>query len=257
MKKIFLEFLSFTLLCITPLTGAESKRSDAEYSIRFTWWKSPEKTETYYILVGNNYTAINASVMSFTQPIKHKGESIISLSKKVYSKDNNGKPVTTYEPAMNINLDNAGSKDVGVILLPGSKPGVIFHQLLNLSEQEFPYGSFYIVNFSKTKIIASLNGLIIKTNPGQRAKSGTYKERTIIDLVVSGQNSEGSLTPITNSQIVLNNTFRNLFFVSEKETNGNKSFIVKTIIDSNPTPEESTQKTGDKKGETDSSKGKK
>lgn len=242
MKKLILTSICLLSIGLQYLVAADSKNKDkeqpqgTEYSVRFTWWTSPQKRETYYITSGKEHLPVSAPVMSFTAPIKYSGESPLILNRRVEGKNSEGKPVVTYEPVITVDLEKAGSKEAGVILISNPQNGSIFQQILNLSQDEIPYGSFYLVNFSKAKIAATLNGDAIKAGPGQKAKSTSFKDQTSIELSVVGQNKDGATLSITNSQIALDADTRILYFVGEKTLNGVTSYNVKTILDSNPNP---------------------
>lgn len=256
MKKLILASLCLLSLGLQHLVAADSKNKEkekpqgTEYSVRFTWWASPQKRETYYVASGKDYLPISPGVMSFHRPIKYVGDPALTLNRKIIGKDSEGKPVTTYEPVITVDLEKAGSKEVGVILFSNPQNGAIFQQLLNLSEEEVPYGSFYLVNFSKTKIAATLNGAAIKAGPGQKVKSTSFKDQTSIELSVVGQNKDGATLSITNSQIALDADTRILYFVGEKTLNGVTSYNVKTILDSNPNPAGTEAKPSEEKAKS-------
>lgn len=250
-------------LDLQHLSAADNKNKEKEKpkdtgcSVQFTWWTSPQKRETYYITNGKEHLPVSAPVMAFTAPINYTGEPPLVLNRKIEGKDSEGKPVTTYEPAITVEIQKAGSKNVGVILISNPQNGSVFQQLLNLSEEEIPYGSFYLVNFSKAKIAASLNGAVIKAGPGQKAKSTSFNEQTSIELSVVGQKSDGEAVSITNSQIALDADTRILYFVGEKTIEGVSSYNVKTILDSNPNPAGSEAKTSEDKTKSDKGAAKK
>ena len=256
MKKLILTSLCILSSSVQHLAAADSKKKEkeksdgTEYTVQFTWWASPQKRETYYITSGKDHLSVSAPVMSFTAPIKFTGEPPLVLTRKIEGKDSEGKPVITYEPAMSVELEKAGSKNVGVILISNPQNGAIFQQLLNMSEEEIPYGSFYLVNFSKAKIAATLNGATIKAGPGQKVKSASFKDQTSIELSVVGQKSDGSVVSITNSQIALDGDTRILYFVGEKNIEGVTSYNVKTILDSNPNPAGTETKPSEEKSKS-------
>ena len=251
MKKIVVFYICFIGLGLQYLNAADNqskpKSQELGYNVRFTWWTSPQKKEIYFITSGRNHIQVNPGVMSFTQPINYVGESALVLNRKVETKDSKGNTVINYEPVTSIDLEKAGSKEVGVILVSNPKNGAISHQIFNLSEDEVPYGCFYLVNFSKAKITGTLNASTIKAVPGQRTKSPIFKARSSIELSVVGENNEGKLIQITNSQIALDNELRILYFISEKKIEGVTTYVVKTILDSNPNPKATESKPTDEK----------
>jgi hypothetical protein len=260
MKKLILFSLCVLALGLQRLGAADNKNKekdkpkDTGCSVQFTWWTSPQKRETYYITNGKEHLPVSAPVMAFTAPINYTGEPPLVLTRKIEGKDSEGKPVITYEPAITVEIEKVGSKNVGVILFSNPQNGSVFQQLLNLSAEAIPYGSFYLVNFSKAKIAATLNGATIKAGPGQKAKSDSFKEQTSIELSVVGQKSDGALVSITNSQIALDGDTRILYFVGEKNIEGVTSYNVKTILDSNPNPPAPEAKTSEDKTKSDKSK---
>jgi hypothetical protein len=260
MKKLIIFSLCGLALGLSHLDAADNKNKekdntkDTGYSVQLTWWASPQKRETYYISNGKDHLAVNPPVMSFTAPIHYMGEPPLVLTRKIEGKDSQGKPVITYEPAITVEIEKAGSKNVGVILFSNPQNGAIFQQFLNLSADAIPYGSFYLVNFSKAKIAATLNGATIKAGPGQKAKSDSFKEQNSIELSVVGQKSDGEVVSITNSQIALDSDTRILYFVGEKTIEGVTSYNVKTILDSNPNPPAPDAKTSEDKAKSDKSK---
>lgn len=251
MKKLIIFLLCVLTLGHLPLNAADKqskpKPEELGYNVRFTWWTSPQKKEIYYVTSGRNHIQVNPGVMSFTQPINYIGESSLILNRKVETKDSKGNIVINYEPVIAIDLEKAGSKDVGIILISNPQNGAISHQIFNLSEDEIPYGCFYLVNFSKAKITGTLNGSTIKAVPGQRVKSPIFKTRSSIELSVVGENNEGKLIQITNSQIALDGELRFLYFVAEKKIEGGTTYVVKTILDSNPNPKAAESKQAEEK----------
>jgi hypothetical protein len=251
MKKLIFLCVCLWTLNLQHLAAADNqskpKSQELGYNVRFTWWTSPSKKEIYYVTSGRNHIQVNPGVMSFTQPVNYVGESSLILNRKLETKDSKGNPIITYEPVITIDLEKAGSKEVGIILISNPKNGAISHQIFNLSEDEIPYGCFYLVNFSKAKITGTLNASTIKAVPGQRVKSPIFKAQTSIELSVVGENNEGKLIQITNSQIALDSELRFLYFVAEKRIEGVTTYVVKTILDSNPNPKADENKPVDEK----------
>jgi len=247
-----------TLFCICSINFSELRASDVRtnnlgVSIRFTWWRLPEKADIFYITSGKEHIMVNPGVLSFTKPINYVGGTLLSLSKKVESKDSEGKPIITYVPTVSIDLEKVRSSEVGIILIPNQKSDAIYYQLLNLSEEEFPYGSLYLVNFTKTKISASLNGTILRANQGEKVKSMTFKENTIIDLLINGQDKEGNVVTIASSEIILDSSFRRLYLVGEKPVEGTTVYNIKSIVDTKPNNKEApSDKTNEKSLNIDS-----
>lgn len=251
--KMFLRVITIYLLGISCVSAVDKNQASEAYSLRLTWWIPPKIQGPIFIIPGAGQSkepiSVACGIMEFSGAISYSGGPNLILAQRVESVNTEGKPVITYERVAEVNLANAGSKEIGIILTQNPKTGAITNRLLNLNDKEFPYGTFSLINFSKAKATANVNGTIIKANPGQKIVSAAFNSRSIVEVAIKVQPSEQEAIEVTNAEIVLDSTARVIYFLSESNLGGETDYSSKCIRDSAPPPAKSpTPSEGKDKG---------
>lgn len=250
MKKFILSSFCLLFLGLSCLAADNPKKTKPEapkkseekaaYILRFTWTAQPKGQTELYITSGGEHIAVDPGVMDFTQPIKYTGGSVLTLSRKTEGTGGDGQPAAAYERILDVNLSSVNGKEIGVILIPNRVNGAIASRLLNFNAKDFPYGTISLINFSKIKAAVGINETKLVAAPEQKVQSSIFNSETEIELSVSGTGKEGERISICNAQVIIDNSLRLIYFLSEKTIEGETSYSVKSIHDSNPNPSGAT-----------------
>ena len=263
-----LRYYFTAILCLlagiaTAATKSKDKEAPGEepINIRFAWWEMPKNVPELYILSGKEKLRVGAYQMAMSGSVKYTGPHTVELVRKVASTevDKNGKPVFTYLPFLSINLDDVKSKEVAVLLFPNEEKGTCQFKLFDFSNEAFPAGSFYLINYSKAKLDCSVDGKTFSALPGQKTQCPTiFNERVAAYVAIGVTEPDGTKNLILSTKLIFSKYFRKLYFVTEKKVEDRKEYVIHCIDDASIISETSDSSSGDssdvKKGKSSSEK---
>lgn len=225
----------------TAATKSKDKETPGEepINIRFAWWEMPKNVPELYIISGKDKLPVSAYQMAVSNPVKYTGPHTAELVRKVASTevDKDGKPVFTYLPFLSINLDELKSKEIAVLLFPNEEKGTCQFKLFDFSNEAFPAGSFYLINYSKAKLDCSVDGKTFSALPGQKTQCPTiFNERVAAFVAIGVTEPDGTKNLIVSTKLIFGKFFRKLYFVTEKKVEDRKEYIVHCIEDASVLP---------------------
>jgi hypothetical protein len=217
-------------------------KEENNYNIRFAWWEQPAVAPDLYVLSGNKYISVSPRNMSMSPGVELNCQEKLELLRKLVSveKDNNGRPKESYEVYTTINLTQADSHDIGVLLIHNKQKNVAGSRVFDFSARGFPYGSFIAVNFSASKIACIVDGnnfVIMPKGFGRSPK--LFTERTVASVGMIATDASGVENQIVSTKIVFNQAIRTLYFVLPTE--GINKYDVRCLIDVDSTPAKSSE----------------
>jgi len=231
----------------------KSAKEDKSYVLRFAWWELPEKIPDLYILSGNKYLSVGPRHMSMSNEVSLNSEGSIDLLQKLVSqeKDNNGRPKESYEVYTSINLSQVDSRDLGILLAPNKQKNVVGARVFDFSSRGFPYGSFIVVNLTRSKIACTVDDSNFVVTPnGFNRSPKLFTQRTVASVGMIATDPSGVENQIVSTKAVFNHLFRTLYFIIPRE--GANKYDVRCIIDVNS----NGSKSAESKDSSEDSKGK-
>lgn len=250
-----LRYYFTVLLCLAAsIATAENKSKDKEtpraepINIRFAWWKMPQNVPELYIVAGNEKLPVSAYEMAMSNSLKFNGQNTIEVVRKVASNEvgKDGKPIFNYLPFIVINLEEIKSKEIAVLLFPNEAKETCQFKLFDFSNEAFPAGSFYLINYSKAKLNCSVDGKNFSALPGQRTQCPTiFNERVAAFVAIDVTEPDGTKNLIVSTKLIFSKYFRKLYFVTEKKVNERKEYIVHCIEDASVLPKTDESSSGD------------
>jgi hypothetical protein len=247
-------YLTALLCLIASVAAAASKSKDKgtpeeePINIRFAWWEMPKSVPELYITSGKDRLPVNAYQMAMSGSVKYTGTHTAELLRRVATTevDKDGKPVFTYLPFLSINLDELKSKEIAVLLFPNEAKGTCQFKLFDFSNEAFPAGSFYLINYTKAKIDCIVDDKNFSALPGQKTQCPTiFDERTAAYVAIGVTQPDGTKNLIVSTKLIFSKYFRKLYFVTEKMVDERKEYVVHCIDDASVLPKTDESSSGD------------
>jgi hypothetical protein len=188
--------------------------------------------------MGRDRIPVSPNPMSLSNPIDYKGDVNAVLLKKVPTgeTEKDGKPKFTWVPYATIALSPTDT-DLGVLLIPNETDDSCITRTFDFGLEAFPYGTLKLVNFSRARIACSLDGAVFMTEPGQTGQCPKkFEERTTASIAVAALEADGQQRVLYSTKVILNKTFRTLFFIVEKNGTEDERYQSQCILDVNPYP---------------------
>jgi len=233
-----------------PAAEKESKRprraapGEVTCSLHVTWWDEPPMAEGEHlelaIQVDKTTKPFMAGQMQIGPAVEYIGPGAVTIVRKskttVEELDKKGKPVTRtiedWVPFATCVIP-AGQPEVLVLLMlvPG-KPQVMA-KAFDINPENFPFGSFHILNFSKARVGCSLGGKVFFAEPGQRAKSPVVMtQRQVVNFRLAVFETGGAQRRLYSTPIILDEQTRRLYFVTEYPGNEiEQRYDTRTLVD--------------------------
>jgi hypothetical protein len=233
-----------------PAAEKESKRprraapGEVTCSLHVTWWDEPPMAEGEHlelaIQVDKTTKPFMAGQMQIGPAVEYIGPGAVTIVRKskttVEELDKKGKPVTRtiedWVPFATCVIP-AGQPEVLVLLMlvPG-KPQVMA-KAFDINPENFPFGSFHILNFSKARVGCSLGGKVFFAEPGQRAKSPVVMtQRQVVNFRLAVFETGGAQRRLYSTPIILDERTRRLYFVTEYPGNEiEQRYDTRTLVD--------------------------
>ena len=233
--------LCFALLCLgaLPLPAADTPKVESRRcALRFAWWNFPRNVPELALQMGRERVPVSPNPMSLSNPIDYKGDVNAVLLKKVTTgeTEKDGKPKFAWVPYATIALSPTDT-DIGVLLIPNETDDTCITRTFDFGLEAFPYGTLKLVNFSRARIACSLDGAVFMTEPGQTGQCPKkFEERTTASIAVAAIEADGQQRVLYSTKVILNKTFRTLFFIVEKNGTEDERYQSQCILDVNPYP---------------------
>ena len=233
-----------------PAAEKESKRprraapGEITCSLHVTWWDEPPMAEGERLELGiqtdKEVLPVLAGQMQIGPAIEYIGQGTVTMVRKsktqVEELDKKGQPVIrtveNWVPFASCVIP-AGQSEVLVLLIfiPG-KP-LVSAKAFDINPENFPFGSFHILNFSKARVGCSLAGKVFFAEPGQRAKSPVVMtQRQVVNFRLAVFETGGAQRRLYSTPIILDERTRRLYFVTEYPGNEiEQRYDTRTLVD--------------------------
>lgn len=213
-------------------------------ALHVTWWDEPpmpdgERLELA-IQADKTYLPVLAGQMMIGPTIDYVGPAAVTIVRKTKTQveelDKKGKPVTRtvegWVPFATCTVPAGQSEVLVLLMLVPGKPLAVA-KAFDISQENFPYGSFHILNFSKARVGCSLGGKVFFAESGQRAKSPVLiSQRQVMNFRLAVFEAGGAQHRLYSTPIILDERTRRLYFVTEYPGNDiEQRYDTRTLVD--------------------------
>lgn len=247
-------YLTALLCLIAGVATAATKSKDKEVpkedptNIRFAWWEMPKNIPELFIISGKEKIPVDAYVMTMSGSVKYTRADTLEVVRRTATTelDKDGKPVFNYLPFLTINLEDLKSKEIAILLFPNNEKGTCQFKLFDFSNEAFPAGSFYLINYSKAKLDCTVDDKKFSAGPGQKTQCPTiFNERVAAFVAIGVTEPDGTKNLIVSTKLIFSKYFRKLYFVTEKMIDERKEYVVHCIEDASVLPKTDESSSGD------------
>jgi hypothetical protein len=223
-------------------TGGDARaRSQAERTcaLTITWWEDPVLAEGERLELGvqgeRDVTPINPNAMNPSGTILYEGPANVAIVRKAMLPDPSGKPgakpIEGWVPFANFVL---GENDRESLAIMFAQEGLqkVRVRAFNFNVENFPFGCFEVLNFSKTRLLCSMGGKIFYAEPSGRSRSPlVMTKREVVNFFMGVTDADGRQKLIYRAPLILHEKNRRLYFVLENPAAGAANgYIAYTII---------------------------
>ncbi len=221
--------------------GKSGPRSQSERTcaLTLTWWETPVLPEGETMELGvqgdREVTPIYPGAMTPSGTILYEGPANVTIVRKAMLPDPNGKPgakpVETWVPFAGFNIAE-NDREALAILFATEGAKKIMVRKFNINVEDFPFGGFEVLNFSKTRLLCSMGGKVFYAEPAGRSRSPlVMTKREVVNFFMGITDTDGRQKLIYRAPLILHEKNRRLYFVLENPAaEPENRFISYTII---------------------------
>jgi hypothetical protein len=207
-------------------TGGDARsRSQAERTcaLTLTWWEMPVLPEGETMELGvqgeREVTPIYPNAMTPSGTILYEGPANVAVVRKAMLPDPSGKPgakpIETWVPFAGFNLAE-NDREALVIMFASEGAKKVMVRKFNINVEDFPFGGFDVLNFSKTRLICSMGGKVFYAEPSGRSRSPlVMTKREVVNFFMGITDADGRQKLIYRAPLILHEKNRRLYFVLE------------------------------------------
>lgn len=205
--------------------GDVRSRGQAERTcaLTLTWWETPVLPEGQTMELGvqgdRDVTPIYPGAMTPSGTILYEGPANVTVVRKALLPDPSGKPgakpVETWVPFANFALAE-NDREALVIMFAADGGQKVMVRKFNINVEDFPFGGFDVLNFSKTRLICSMGGKVFYAEPSGRSRSPlVMTKREVVNFFMGITDADGRQKLIYRAPLILHEKNRRLYFVLE------------------------------------------
>jgi hypothetical protein len=207
-------------------TGADGRpraQSERTCALTLTWWETPILPEGETMELGvqgdREVTPIYPGAMTPSGTILYEGPANVTIVRKAMLPDPNGKagakPVETWVPFAGLTLAE-NDREALAILFATEGAKKIMVRKFNINVEDFPFGGFDVLNFSKTRLVCSMGGKVFYAEPSGRSRSPlVMAKREVVNFFMGITDADGRQKLIYRAPLILHEKNRRLYFVLE------------------------------------------
>jgi hypothetical protein len=236
-----------------PAQGRTAAKPQASCKLRLAWWSAPEEFPELAMMMDKDRVPVSPDVMSLSYVIDYHGEPNAVIVRKTLTPevDKAGKAVYAWVPYCAIPIGEQ-DVDLGVLLFPDEKRAIAQTKILDFSPEGFPYGTVQLMNFTTSRIAASINGVSFTANSRSSARYPKAFEKTsTCRFFMAAAEPNGEQKLLRSTTVIFRPTSRYLIFATEnlaatEDARYRTSVIVDNLVvrptvKAEPTPEPKTK----------------
>lgn len=214
-------------------------QSERTCALTITWWEMPVLPEGETLELGvqgeKDVTAIYPGAMTPSGTILYEGPANVAIVRKARIPDPSGKPgakpLETWVPFANLTLAE-NDREALVIMFASEGAQKVMVRKFNINVEDFPFGGFDVLNFSKSRLLCSMGGKVFFAEPSGRSRSPlVMTKREVVNFFMGFTDADGRQKLIYRAPLILHEKNRRLYFVLENPgAEPENRFVAYTII---------------------------
>lgn len=195
--------------------------SERTCALTITWWEEPMLEEGERLELGvqgdREVTPIHPSAMSPGGTFLYEGPATVKVVRKGLVPNPNGKPeappVEAWLPFVTFTVGANDQEALAILFsLEGSKK--VMARTFNFNVENFPFGGFDVLNFSKTRLLCSMAGKVFYAEPTRRARSPVViSKREVVNFFMGVTEADGTQKLFYRAPLILSEKNRRLYFI--------------------------------------------
>ncbi len=208
-------------------------------ALTITWWEMPVLAEGEFLELGvqgeRDVTPIYPSAMTPSGTFLYEGPAGVAIVRKGKIPDPSGKPgakpVDTWLPFTSFTL-GPDDREALVIMFALEGAGKVMTRKFNINVENFPFGGFDVLNYSKSRLLCSMGGKVFYAEPSGRSRSPlVMAKREVVNFFMGVTEADGSQRLIYRAPLILHEKNRRLYFVLEDpNADPEHRFVAHTLI---------------------------
>jgi hypothetical protein len=180
-------------------------------------------------------TPIYPSAMTPSGTFLYEGPAAVTVVRKAKIPDPSGKPgakpIETWIPFANFTLAPDDREALAIMFAFESAQKVMVRKF-NINLENFPFGGFDVLNFSKSRLLCSMGGKVFYAEPSGRSRSPlVMAKREVVNFFMGVTEADGSQRLIYRAPLILHEKNRRLYFVLEDPAaDPERRFVAHTLI---------------------------
>lgn len=223
-----------------PAGKARSRgQSERTCALTITWWEMPVLPEGESLELGvqgeRDVTPIYPSAMTPSGTFLYEGPAAVTVVRKAKIPDPSGKPgakpIETWIPFANFTLAPDDREALAIMFAFESAQKVMVRKF-NINLENFPFGGFDVLNFSKSRLLCSMGGKVFYAEPSGRSRSPlVMAKREVVNFFMGVTEADGRQRLIYRAPLILHEKNRRLYFVLEDPAaDPEHRFVAHTLI---------------------------
>lgn len=223
-----------------PAAKARARgQSERTCALTITWWEMPVLPEGEALELGvqgeRDVTPIYPSAMTPSGTFLYEGPAAVTVVRKAKVPDPSGKPgakpVETWIPFANFTLAPDDREALAIMFAFESAQKVLVRKF-NINLENFPFGGFDVLNFSKSRLLCSMGGKVFYAEPSGRSRSPlVMAKREVVNFFMGVTEADGRQRLIYRAPLILHEKNRRLYFVLEDPAaDPEHRFVAHTLI---------------------------
>jgi hypothetical protein len=220
-------------------TAAGRGQSERTCALTLTWWEMPVLADGETLELGvqgeRNVTPIHPGAMTPSSTILYEGPANVTIVRKGLVPDPSGKPgakpVESWLPFATLSLAENDREALAIMFAAEGTQKVMVRKF-NINVEDFPFGGFDVLNFSKTRLLCSMGGKVFFAEPSGRSRSPVVMtKREVVNFFMGFTDADGRQKLIYRAPLILHEKNRRLYFVLENPAaEPENRYVAYTII---------------------------
>lgn len=206
-----------------PAPKGRASLSERTCALTITWWEVPVLAEGETLELGvqgdRDVTPIYPGAMTPGGTFLYEGPANVTIVRKGKVPDPSGKPgakpVDAWLPVSTFALAE-NDREALAILFAAEGAQKIMARKFNINVEDFPFGGFDVLNFSKSRLLCSMGGKVFYAEPSGRSRSPlVMTKREVVNFFMGITDADGRQKLIYRAPLILHEKNRRLYFVLE------------------------------------------
>ena len=206
-----------------PAPKGRASVSERTCALTLTWWETPVLPEGETMELGvqgeRAVIPIYPGAMTPSGTILYEGPANVTIVRKAMLPDPSGKPgakpVETWVPFGGFTLAENDHEALAILFASEGAQKIMVRKF-NMNVEDFPFGGFDVLNFSKSRLLCSMGGKVFYAEPSGRSRSPlVMTKREVVNFFMGITDADGRQKLIYRAPLILHEKNRRLYFVLE------------------------------------------